>query len=569
MFKQSLTAIAAVLAVSAVPVTASAQSFLESTGLGDIDPWGVGTISRADGALPLTMWEGSTTEDLLPLFARLNPRGLTPTMNTFLRRVLLSPSRAPEGAGADQLLAQRMRLIWSLGELEAYEEIARQLPDADGILSAREARIEMQFLRGNLASACSNVRASTEANAYLYAARAGCFALEGNYSSANLALELAAELGTPDPWITTAIGAMQTMPAEPTERDIERLPAASFASGLTTALSLAGNFPVRDESFQGLNPGFAREISGRNDISRALRIQMADVATFAGLMTTQERSSAYRLEPVPAPPLPVAGEAPAETEETDAPDINAPVNALDEALQLAADRGTEEADLVVAIRRALAQSGSNTVHFSENARLLLPVMTRLRDLDALDQNGEYFAIAAFAAGDQRQATRFQRVSEIEGGPEPDLFLKAWVDGLRVLSGTDRSPASARLASTQLAQAASGDGQTAAAAELLYSLLMVDGVLSHEARDFLSGSAGDTLSEGDQLDIQTQILLTSGLRGGSTGEGLLRLVSALGRRPDTYAPEDIVDVIELLRATGYTTEARALAVEALGFHQIRN
>ena len=99
--------------------------------------------------------------------------------------------------------------------------------------------------------------------------------------------------------------------------------------------------------------------------------------------------------------------------------------------------------------------------------------------------------------------------------------------------------------------------------------MVDGVLSHEARDFLSGTAGDTLSEGDQLDIQTQILLTSGLRGGSTGEGLLRLVSALGRRPDTYAPEDIVDVIELLRATGYTTEARALAVEALGYHQIRN
>ncbi|MAI90959.1 hypothetical protein [Ponticaulis sp.] len=563
MFKHALIAATALGGLMVAAPMASSQAMFESTGLGDIDPWGVGTLSQADGAFPLTLWQGSEAEDLLPVLMRIDARSLTPVSRDILRRVLLSSSRAPEGEGADQLLAQRIRLIWALGELDAYAELARQLPQIDGIPTSLEAQTELSLIRGNLASACSSVRSASQSTPYMFAARATCFALEGNFSSANLALELGAEMGNIDPWVVTAIGALQTLPAEPTPRDLRRLPSANFTSGLSTALSLAGSFPVSDATLEAMNPGIALELAQRSDTSRALRINSADIAAYAGLMSVDARRRAYRTDPVPTVP-PNEDGTPGEVDET----INAPVNLMDEALQMANDRGSEEADRVDIYRRVLTLSGADTEKYTADAGLLVQHLSRLRDLDALSNNGEFFALAAFAAGDARQSSRFQRVVEIEGGPQPDLFLQSWLDAMRILTGMDTSAESARLVSTRLAQVGE-DTRAAQVSEMLYTMLLQEHPISPVARDFLTGDAGSTLSEGNAVDIQSRILLRSAFTSGATGEALIQLISILGARPDMITPEDLGDVLQLLEAEGFTDVAEALAIEALNYQQVRD
>ena len=115
MFRHLAVSALASVGLACLAPSGFSQGALQSTGLGEIDPWGIGAISRAEGALPVTLWQGSEAEILRPLLTRINVRGLTPVTRDLLTRTLLSPSRAPTGEGSDELMAERMRLIWELG----------------------------------------------------------------------------------------------------------------------------------------------------------------------------------------------------------------------------------------------------------------------------------------------------------------------------------------------------------------------------------------------------------------------------------------------------------------------
>ncbi|MAK59629.1 MAG: hypothetical protein CMK09_01500 [Ponticaulis sp.] len=580
MFSRWLIGAIACVGLSVHSCAASAQGALESTGLGDIDPWGVGRLSRAEGALPVTLWQGSSVDSLMPLLGRLGVYQLSPTTRDLLQRVLLSPGRAPAGEDSDRLLAQRMRLIWDLGKLEAYAELARNMPDAEGIKSSTEAMVELQFVRGNEASACSVVRSSIEVSPYLFQARAVCFALEGNFASANLAIELGLEQDAHDPWIQTAINALETMPEDDEARAEAELPEANFKSGLTTALSFAGEFPLPESVYSAVNPGFAREISLRTDIERPMRIGMARRAAFNGLMIADELREAYRRDPEPEPEVEDvsesededvedAAEADAEAQsEEDETDLDGEdwADPLDRALYVLEDETTSEENKVASIRRALIWARSEPERFAILAGVLRPYIAEINDFEAIGANAEFFAIAMLAAGDQGQANRFQRMASVEGGPEEDAFLQAWLDGVRVVSGADRSSASPRVVSRRLADTADEATQSQTA-RMLHHFLVFDGALAPEAVEFLSGDAGDTLSSGTELSVKDQILVRSNLNSGSVGEALLRIVSALGRDPDRTQSADLAEILELLSTHGYEPEARRLALEALNYQRV--
>lgn len=549
-----------------------AQGALESTGLGEIDPWGVGNLSRAEGALPVTLWQGSSAETLMPLLGRLSPSSLSPVTRDLLVRVLLSPGRAPTGEGSDRLLRQRMRLIWDLGQLETYSALVRNMPDVDGIKSTTEANVEIQFLKGNEASACSVVRSSIEVSPYLFQARAVCFALEGNFASANLAIELGLEQNAQDPWIQTAINALETLPEDEEERAKAKLPDANYKSGLTTALSFVGGFPIPENSAGRVNPGFAREIALRADVERPLRIEMARRAAFSGLMTAEELREAYRQDPEPEiepddeveDKDPIEAEDPVEEDENDNEGASW-ADPLDRALVVNADPDASDKKKLNTIRRALIRVRSDPERFALTAGVLHPELARIRDIEAIGPNAEFFAIAMFAAGDQSQANRFQRMSGIEGGPEEDPFLQAWLDGVRVVSGADRSSASPRAISRRLAENASVSSQDAAA-KMLHYFLVFGGGLAPEAIDFLAGDAGATLGKGTGIDVKDQVLIRANLTSGSLGEALLRIIGALGRNPDNIQSADLVEILELLSAHGFQPEARTLALEGLNYQR---
>ena len=376
-------------------LSASAQLGFESTGLGEVDPWGIGALSRAEGALPSTLWKDSETKLLSSLFSKISERNLTPLTRDLLRRVVLSSSQSPSGKDTEKLLAQRLKLIWALGELDAYKEIAGQMgvDDLDkDVMPALQADLETQFLRGNLASACSTVRGQAEPDAYLFTARAACFALQGDTSSAELALELGRDLGIQQPWLISVFAAIseQSLNDEETKPDKRgALPPARFDTGLNASLSLAADLPAKESALAGINPGYAELLSERSDVSRSFRIKAADIAAEAGLLSVDEFRRAYRLDPVPAPP---SGSITIQTSEAEGEpsaeagpeeDINAPVNPLDAALQAAVRGDIDEAEQVRLIRRALAAAQSDQSRFVMTARALAPDMKKLGDLEAL------------------------------------------------------------------------------------------------------------------------------------------------------------------------------------------
>ena len=572
MFKRVCSGLFLSAALLVVPASAqgsfesSGLGELESSGLGMLDPWGVGPLSRADGAMSLSQWQDSDVEVLTGLFNNIRTETLTPVTRDLLRRVLLSSSRRPAGEGSDELLVQRLFLIRELGELGAYISIMEQLPETEGLMSAHSARIDLQLLRGNLASACSTVRQTGGSEPYIFRARAGCFALEGNFSAADLALELGTDFGAADPWLSEAINAVRVLPPEPTERQLSRLPNANFASGLNAAISLEFGLPIADDVTATLNPGFAAELISRSDLPRSLRIPFADRAAAAGMLSPEQVRRAYRLDPLPL--RPTTDPDSDEPSDDDAVVINTPVNALDEVLQIASIPSTEEIDIVRGVRTALVSSAGTPEQFASTAGILLPLMDGLRSLKAIGNNSELFALAAFAAGDQRMADRFQRLVEIEGGPEGDAFMQAWLDGLRIVSGADPAPASARIVSARLAEAARGP-QRISAARMMAVFMALDLPLSPEARGFLSDNTGSLLNVGRDIDPQNKALLRAAFVSDSKGEAFLRVVTTTTPRPERVQADALINLLILLIDQGLDSEARALALEALNFQNPGN
>ncbi len=580
MFKP-LAAAASVLAGACLVAPVALSQAFESTGLGEIDPWGVGTLSRADGALPVTLWDGSRAEDLEPLLARINARNVTPVTRDLLTRMLLSPARSPEG-DADALLAQRLRLVWELGEIEAYAELAGRLPEmGDGELrSASTAQTEQEFARGNLASACSAVRSASQNDAYSLQARATCFALERNFSSADLAIELSQEFDADNQWLIRAINALRTLPEDPEERAEADLPPASFETGQAIAISLDAGFPYEARDIRLMNPGFARVVALRKDVSRALRIEAAKRAAFAGLMTADELRNAYRLEPVPEADIPEsetteedaaqsddAEAAVEDDEEAEAEEntVNAPVDPLDEALQLAADPDAEAEEVVQAMRRALMLAQSSQSRFALTAGVLAPDLAKMDDVTALGENAELFALAGFAAGDPQLSAKFQEAPDIEGGPDEDPYLQAWLNALRVVTGADSSAESVRVASANLADRSSDETELSSVRMMQYLLIFGD-TLSADANGFIAGDAGDRLNDGTAIAPKDQFLIASGLNGEGAGEGLLRLISVLGNEPEKLRSADLAFALSALMANGFENEARAIALENLAYQK---
>lgn len=557
MFKWSV----ALMSLACLGVAATAQGSLQSTGLGDVDPWGVGALSRSEGALPASLWSGSDAELLTPLMTRTSPRNTSPTTRDLMRRMVLSSARKPSGEDIQAMLNARFDLVYALGALDEHADFVRRLPGIEGPQRAREARIDREFAAGNLANACANARSGSQMTPYLLNARAVCFALEGNASQAELALEFARAEGRQDPWLITAVAAIDA------PEGVSK-PNARFDTGLKSALSVAGELPTAINALASANPGIAALLAERRDVSRDIRIQAADAAAVAGLIDQNAHRRAYRRDPEPVNIVTDANAVPVEDSEPveePQPDY---VNALDEALTKAADIQIEDTEKARAIRNALLTARGDLARFSAVSAALLPDIRRIRNREAVEPNADLFALAAFAAGDFREASRQQRIMERPGRENVDSFMSAWLAGLRIVVGQDGSEASALRVSSELAKV-SGEVERRAAAKMLRAFLMLDRPLSIEARVFLSRTPSALSDPGRNISEADLLLIEAALDAGAEGEGLLRVINAVGRDPSSVNMSDLGRIIRILRDAGYQDEGRALVIEGLRFQRPRS
>lgn len=547
-------------AIAAISLPATAQSTFESSGLGDIDPWGVGTLARSDGALPNTLWSNSDPEVLDDLFMRTNPRSMSPVARELVARAVLSSARRPDGADGDQLLRKRLNIIENFGDLDVITEFVRQMNGVNGVPSAFELDVDRQFARGNLASACSTVRATSQTSSYILNARAVCFALEGNIDSAELALELAREDGNQDIWFVKTIGMMGI-------ENPRSKPEPKYDSGLKLALTLGADLDIPEGGFPGLHPALAAELANRSDIPRDLRIRAADIAAFAGVMDLNAYREVYRTEPmrIRARVPTITGETIVIPENEGEENPNPPVNPLDEALQASINPMMTEDEKAVAYRRAILSSRGDLDRYRVTALTLMPEVQKLRTPDVFLRHGDVFALAAAVANEPGLASRFLNRSVVEGGPEPDEFFIAWLNGIEILSGRDRSPQSALAVTTRLAETA--DEKTAIrAVQMIHMIMTLGGPASPEARQFLQSAPAEVFTAGTDASSKDIFLARAALESDALGEGAMRTALLIGRDPSALNMFALADLVDALKDNGFEDLARDLALEGIRYHR---
>jgi hypothetical protein len=227
-----------------------------------------GILDFANGALPATLWTGSTRRALDPLLGALTA-GRYATLRELTRRALASPANPPAAEPGDRLpdfAALRAAALLRLGETDHARALATRIlrfqnteETAHGVL--REAL----FLAADTGPACEQLRATSALAAQPDWARAlvVCQALEGDLARARLGLVFQREQKIPaDDWLERLIAYLDGAPRalEGAKADLRphHLPLFASAKMAPPATALATLSPAMLLAL-AMNPAFAIE----------------------------------------------------------------------------------------------------------------------------------------------------------------------------------------------------------------------------------------------------------------------------------------------------------------------
>ncbi len=117
------------------------------------DAFSTGTLTPATGALPPDLWRGAAPSTLEFLLENLPARPATPAIGEAMRRTLLSPGSAPDGAGA-ALGGKKLLALVRAGFVEEAATIASISSAGRGDPWTGRAEAVRDLLNGNVQNAC-------------------------------------------------------------------------------------------------------------------------------------------------------------------------------------------------------------------------------------------------------------------------------------------------------------------------------------------------------------------------------------------------------------------------------
>lgn len=523
-----------IAAAAALVLAGAASAQVEEGGLDGIDPWGVGYLEPDEAALPTGMWQASRGEDLLPLMRGTRTRNLTPAERQLLRRVVLTPASPPDGESDEELLAERARLIYELGEAEAAADLLGRLETSPRGLDAETVSVDLQLALGNERSACSRVLGRPREGAYWARLRAVCAALQDDMAAAELAVELAEAQGVSDPWLFSAVFAASG--------DIPDKPMARLDSGINLAISTKAGLEPPLNAVVASRPDLAAAMATRRSLPVELRVAAAGVAAEAGLLDAETHRAIY-------------------AERVASEDFE-PANPIEVAMQavLAPETPTEARARMVGA--ALRASSGNPARFAAAARLFEPDIARMPLGPATARQALTFAAAKLALDQPGNAGIWTAGAEVEGVPAPDAFKVALLDALIILGGGDRAPASVEAVSARLIEAASGEDERGEAARVFALWTAFDIAPPAGARALMAAERADASPAGWRM-----LSIRAAADASAAGEAILGVLEQTRGDPANLNALDAVIAVEALQAAGARDAARRLALEASGYWRL--
>lgn len=153
------------------------------------DAFSTGTLTRATGALPSDLWRGAQPTTLEFLLEQLPSRPATPAVGEAMRRTLLSPGAAPDGAG-DALGGKKLLALAHAGFVEEAATIASISNAGRGDPWTGRAEAVRDLLGGDVQNACRRGDRLTEGreDPFWVKLRVVCYAISDERDAADLSL---------------------------------------------------------------------------------------------------------------------------------------------------------------------------------------------------------------------------------------------------------------------------------------------------------------------------------------------------------------------------------------------
>jgi hypothetical protein len=512
---------------AALCLAANAQ--IEDSGLQMVDPWGMGFLEAGEPALPASMWRASSTETLLPMMRDVPTQALTPAERTLMRRMALSPANAPQGAESAELLAERARILFELGEARPAASLMARLDTPPPGLDSDEIATDLNLALGNEALACADNTGALREGAYWAMLRAVCAALRDNTAGAELAIEMATSQGVNDSWLTSAVFAASG--------DLPNPPEARYDSGISLAISAKAALTPPDTPLSPTRPDLAAAMVARPGLPPSTRAEAAAIAAEAGLIdiaTWRQVLDSLFNDPDFAPKTPI-----------------------EIAIATARNVGMPEDGRADAIAGALQAAGVNPARFAVVSSVLSPELT---DLSLTKDTAKYaglFGRAALASNDMEGVKLWTLVPIIEGAPETRLFDLTMIDALAVLAGTgDANDIGIRLVS---AAAAKEDRKAAAR---LFTLWTMAGIAPPPTARALMTT--DSEIPGKSVRPGQVLAILAAADAGAAGEVVLATVALTRGDPSKLDAADLALIGKALEKMGARDAAAELALEATGY-----
>lgn len=536
--------------------------------LRDVDPWGVGWLTKAENPLPANLWSNTDGAQLKTLFETLKPGALSPAGRLALRRVILSAGKAPEGSA--DLILQRLRLLEELGETDRSVDLRRKFASTSWGQEGEAIDAARDLAASNTGPACRVVGGKPASDVAFMPLRALCLGLANDFDSAGAQAEnyvdiqkrgesAAGKTGDVDGWLIGAIEAMR----EPTKAK----PAARFDSMFNAAVSIHAKLPVGPDSFRQTPPDVAGYVVKHAFASGEQKRGALRIALDGAKISPEEVRAVY--------------DAPADSKTDVRPTARPRADYVQTAIAAGADSKLDDAARAAAYAVAF-KSSETASDFRLAAAALKGDLAKLPKTAATQPQAETFARAALVNGDAKEAIAWRALmdkagKDKDGKSTEDKWAAARIDLMLSFTGASKDKPGAILdrliaalpAETASTAAAPPSSVSAPAArqiairriEVSRALFLYVGAsrdLTPTQRALLAAqkTAGRGVPDGPLARIE------SALDAKAVGEAALAAIAQLGPDPSALSFSGLADLMTYLSRAGLDGDADALALEAL-------
>jgi hypothetical protein len=538
--------------------------------LGQTDPWSVGWLGKADGALANTIWTGTDTTTLAQLMSDLQPATLSPAARQALRRLMLSSARGPKD-GAN-LIPERLRLLELSGEAEHSIDLRKRFPATDWGKGAERLASDYELAQGRSQTACARAADKAPDLQEWMPVRALCYAIAGDLNAAGgISEHTQGPDGEVDTWLIAALSTVNAV--------AKAKPPGRYDTPLSAAVSIVAKLSVPNDGMRLTPPDIALAIVRHPNATLEQKRAAMRIAADAGRLTAAD---ALAILNAPADPSATPPRAASRAR----PDF------LAMALTAAADKGLGD-DARGAAFAAAFKGAETPTDFHIAAIVLRDQLKRLPKSDATQPNAEGFTRAALAAGDlplaiewrklmdRKAPTEGDKADKADNGddgdkaaaPEaPDLWAAARIDLMLSFAGAPgEKPAEIldRLIDA-VPPAPEGASKAATPAQRQAELRRIENTralflyvgsgraLNPAARTLLATlrTAGRGVPDGALARIQ------AALNAHADGEAALASIAQVGGDPSAVSFAGLADLLSALHDAGLDKDANAIALEAL-------